>query len=131
MHKQYASYKRKNTRQMGARFEQLAAEYLRENGYQILERNFRCKLGEIDIIALHQDCLVFVEVKYRTKADCGHPTDAVHRQKQVRISNVASYYLYTHRQYADRNCRFDVVSIIGQEITLYQNAFFYCGHYFH
>lgn len=131
MRKQSASYQRQNTRQTGTAYEQLAEKYLRENGYQILERNFRCRLGEIDIIATHQGQLVFVEVKYRARGDHGHPTNAVNRQKQVRISNVASYYIYTHRQFVRTNYRFDVVSIIDQEITLYQNAFSYCGHYFH
>ena len=127
--KNNSSYKRENTRKVGAYYEQLALEYLKEKGYQMLEHNFRCKLGEVDIIALDGDALVFVEVKYRASADFGQPTVAVNRQKQMRISNVASYYVYSHRQFADHNCRFDVISIVGDEITLYQNAFYYCGKF--
>lgn len=118
-----------NKREVGSEKEALAEEYLRKKGYRILERNFRCKLGEVDIIAMHQNFLVFIEVKYRASADFGQPTDAVNYKKQVRISNVASYYVYSHRQYANHNCRFDVVSIVGNEITLYQNAFPYCGRF--
>lgn len=118
-----------NTRQVGDYNEVLAEEYLKAAGYRILERNFRCKLGEVDIIALHQDTLVFVEVKYRAVDDHGQPSDAVNHQKQVRISNVASYYVHTHKKYSNSNCRFDVVSIVGKEITLYQNAFSYCGRF--
>lgn len=120
---------RQNNRQTGAYYEQLAAEYLKQQGYIIMERNFRCKLGEVDIIALHHNTLVFIEVKYRARADWGQPSDAVNRQKQMRISNVASYYVYTHKQFANHNCRFDVVSIAGNEITLYPNAFLYCGRF--
>ena len=107
----------------------MAVSYLQEHGYQVLERNFRCKLGEVDVIALCGEVLVFVEVKYRASATYGHPYMAVDKKKQVRISNVASYYIYSHRQYANYNCRFDVVSITGDEIALYKNAFSYCGGY--
>lgn len=127
--KKHTSYKRQNTRQIGDYHEVLAEEYLECNGYRILERNFRCKLGEVDIIAMHQDALVFVEVKYRASAEHGYPSDAVNYKKQIRISNVASYYVYTHKQYINRSCRFDVVSIIGGKVTLYQNAFPYCGRF--
>ncbi len=118
-----------NNRLVGDCYEDLAEEYLRKNGYRILERNFRCKFGEVDIIAMHQDTVVFIEVKYRARTDFGYPTDAVNKQKQMRICNVASFYIHSHKQYADRNCRFDVVSIVGDNIELYQNAFSYCGRY--
>ena len=118
-----------NNRQIGSYYEVLAEEYLKDKGYKILAQNFRCKLGEVDIIALDKDTLVFVEVKYRASADYGLPTAAVNRQKQMRISNVASYYVYSHKQYTDYNCRFDVISIVGGEITHYQNAFPYCGRF--
>lgn len=130
MGQQNASYKRQNTRQIGTYNENLAVEYLQEKKYCILEQNFRCRLGEIDVIALHQGQLVFVEVKYRASSEHGQPVVAVNRQKQMRISNVASYYRFTHPQYRGWNCRFDVVSIVGKEIHLYQNAFAYCGKYF-
>ena len=118
-----------NRRQTGAYYEEVAEAYLQNAGYRILEKNFRCRLGEVDIIALHRDILVFIEVKYRASADRGLPTDAVNRQKQMRISNVASYYVYSHREYAGYNCRFDVVSIVGDEVALFQNAFQYCGRF--
>lgn len=130
MGQQSASCKRQNNRYLGAQYETLAVEYLQEKKYRILERNFRCRLGEIDIIALHQGQLVFVEVKYRATAEHGLPTSAVNGKKQMRISNVASYYRIVHPEYKKYSCRFDVISIVGNELTLYQNAFSYCGKYF-
>ena len=118
-----------NNRFVGDCYEVIAEEYLQKRGYRILERNFRCKFGEVDIIAMHQDAIVFVEVKYRKTGEFGHPTEAVSRQKQIRISNVASFYMYSRKQYTNRSCRFDVVSIIGGNVTLYQNAFPYCGRF--
>lgn len=126
-----SKFAKQSTRSIGAEKESLAEAFLREQGYRILERNFRCRLGEIDIIAIHQGMLVFVEVKYRARADYGQPSDAVNHNKQTRISNVASYYTFSHRQYASYTCRFDVVSIVGNDVRLYQNAFPYCGRYRH
>lgn len=123
------SYQRQNNRLVGDCYEVVAEEYLRKSGYRILERNFRCKLGEVDIIAVDGSTLVFVEVKYRKTADYGQPTVAVNYKKQVRISNAASYYIYSHRQYSHYSYRFDVVSIVGGNVTLYQNAFLYCGRF--
>ncbi len=102
----------------GAEYEQKAGAYLEEQGYEILEYNFRCRAGEID--------LVFCEVKYRTDASTGHPAEAVDARKQRRISRCALYYLMRHGL-ADQACRFDVVSFEGEAVTLYPNAFDYLG----
>ena len=78
-----------NRRQIGTKEEALAAAFLEKQGYQILERNFRCRLGEIDLIARDGSTLVFVEVKYRKNADFGTPAEAVNRKKQLTICETA------------------------------------------
>ena len=110
----------------GAEYEQKAGAYLEEQGYEILEYNFRCRAGEIDIVARDGEYLVFCEVKYRTDASTGHPAEAVDTRKQRRISKCALYYLTCHGL-ADQACRFDVVSFEGETVTLYPNAFDYLG----
>ena len=126
--KQYG--KKQNTRQIGTAYEQLAADYLKAQGYEILEHNFRCGLGEIDLIARDGNYLVFVEVKYRSRSDCGYPSDAVNYKKQVRISNGAAYYLWKNYDSDQIWVRFDVVSIQGETVQLYKDAFPYCGQFF-
>lgn len=112
-----------NKRQIGTQYESMAVQYLTEAGYHILERNFRCRTGEIDIIARDGAYLVFVEVKYRASAACGSALEAVDYRKQQSILRVAQYYMVSHGYGTQTNCRFDVVAIQGAEITLIQNAF--------
>lgn len=113
----------KNRRIIGAQYEQRAEEYLTAQGYQILERNFRCRQGEIDLIAREGKWLVFIEVKYRKTAGFGEPSEAVDQRKQIRIYQAAAYYLHHFYYGQERNCRFDVVAILGEEISLIQDAF--------
>ncbi len=75
-----------NQREVGTRQESRAAEYLESLGYHILVRNFRCRFGEIDLIAKQDDTYIFIEVKYRTGRTAGDPTSAVDGQKQKKIS---------------------------------------------
>ncbi|WP_442914689.1 YraN family protein [Lacrimispora sp.] len=112
-----------NSRQIGSRFEEMAASYLQEAGYEILERNYRDRLGEIDIVARDGRYLVFIEVKYRANSEKGDPAEAVHGGKQRRIRNGARGYLYRHGLGEDVACRFDVVAVLGQEIRLIKDAF--------
>ena len=116
-----------NKRQIGTDYERLAGEYIKEQGYEILEYNFRCRMGEIDIIARDCEYLVFVEVKYRSSSRTGSPLEAVDARKQRIISKVASYYCLTHGYGEGQPCRFDVVAIKGEEYTLIKNAFEYAG----
>lgn len=113
-----------NCRQVGAHYEREAGKYLAERGYEILEYNFRCRLGEIDIIARDGEYLVFCEVKYRWGAGQGDPMEAVDLRKQRRISKCAAYYLM-RRGLCDTLCRFDVVSVKDGKIRLIRNAFDY------
>jgi putative endonuclease len=112
---------------LGRLGERLAAEKLSDAGYQILERNFRCRYGEIDIIARDSDDLVFVEVKTRRGNAYGLPEEAVTWRKQRTIVQVATYYLALH-ECAECSWRVDVVAVqlstAGklEEIRIYQHA---------
>ncbi|MEZ6082063.1 MAG: YraN family protein [Pirellulaceae bacterium] len=85
--------------------------FLQQLGYRILARSHRQRLGEIDLIALDGDCLVFVEVKTWSSGDDGDPSLAVDRRKQERLSRAALVYL-KRRGLLEQQCRFDVVSIV-------------------
>lgn len=113
-----------NNRQVGEAQESQAVVKLEELGYQILQKNFRCRIGEIDIVARHQGYLVFVEVKYRKNRNAGYAAEAVNWKKQQVISRVADFYLRTHCERIPA-CRFDVVAIDGEQILVYENAFSY------
>ena len=115
-----------NKRKIGAEYERKAGAYLEEIGDEILEYNYRCKLGEVDLVAREGEYLVFCEVKYRADERKGHPAEAVDLRKQKVISKCALYYITEHAL-EDMACRFDVISIEKDEITLYQNAFDYIG----
>lgn len=112
-----------NKRAAGADKEQLAARYLVDNGYTVLERNFRNKTGEIDIIAKNDNLIVFVEVKYRSSKKYGYAVEAVSYRKQQIIRQVAMYYITTRYKSCDIPCRFDVIGIDGTDITHIKNAF--------
>lgn len=112
-----------NKRQVGSSYEEIAAACLIKEGYRILERNYRCRQGEIDLIAKDGRYLVFIEVKYRSDRKKGDPSEAVDGRKQEHIRRTAVYYLYQHGYGEDTPCRFDVVSILGEEIRLIRDAF--------
>lgn len=116
--------KKENNRQTGARYEREAAAYLEKKGYTILEQNYRCKMGEVDLIAKDGKYLVFCEVKYRRGTEWGYPEEAVDMRKQRVISRCAMYYLMEHGL-INLSCRFDVICIEGDEVTHYINAFDY------
>lgn len=117
-----------NRRQTGARYEELAAEYLENRGLFILEKNYRCRQGEIDLIARDDEYLVFVEVKYRRGEEKGISLEAVDGRKQKRICKAARYYLACSVGNMDISCRFDVVGIDGKEekVSWIKNAFDFC-----
>ena len=112
-----------NTRAEGAAWEKRAAEYLAARGMKIRERNFRCRQGEIDLIGRDGRYLVFFEVKYRKTARNGIPAEAVGYVKQQRIRYTAQFYLYSRHYQEDMPCRFDVVSILGDQISWIRDAF--------
>lgn len=115
-------------RKTGAFYERKAGEYLQEQGYEILEYNYRCRAGEIDIIARDRGYLVFCEVKYRKDQKKGTPLEAVTLKKQRTISRCAMFYIM-ERGLDGQPCRFDVVGITGSEvhIEVVRDAFPYMG----
>jgi len=96
---------------LGREGEEAAARLLVTLGMEVVERNFRCRLGEVDIICRHGDTLVFVEVKTRGQGSLAAGTDAVDRGKRSRLVRAASEYLSAKKLW-DKPCRFDVVSVI-------------------
>ena len=102
--------------------EEEVAEYLENNGYKIITRNFRCKLGEIDIIATDKDYICFIEVKKRNSADFGSPLEAITPSKIRKLTMTAQIYIKLNNLY-DKNVRFDVVGVLGDKIELIKNAF--------
>ncbi len=107
----------------GAYFETGAAAFLEKNGYEILARNYRCVMGEVDIIGKDGDAYAFVEVKYRADKTMGSPQEAVDEKKQQRIVRCAQWYLMENHLPQDTPVRFDVVSILAGDVTLDKNAF--------
>jgi putative endonuclease len=112
-----------NKREVGTKFEQRAADYLKKNGYHILLHNFRCKIGEIDLIAESEGYLCFIEVKYRSSTQKGYPAEAINPVKIRRITRTAAFYMLSHNIPQDTPCRFDAVVILDDEISLIKNAF--------
>lgn len=115
---------------LGDKGEKQAARYLKKKGYKVIATNYRCKYGEIDLIARHADIIIFIEVKTRTSTDFGDPAAAVDYRKQQQISKVAHHYLITHHN-DDVDARFDVISILSPraqktEIDHISNAFDFC-----
>lgn len=112
-----------NKRSVGTKYEQLAAKYLTDNGLEILTMNYRCRIGEIDIVARNEDYLVFCEVKYRSNSNYGYPEEAVDARKQHKIKSTASWFLNENPSYFNDNIRFDVISILNNKITHIKDAF--------
>lgn len=114
-----------NRRKIGSMYEQMAAQALEDRGYVIVERNYQCTFGEVDLIARHDGFLVFVEVKYRKTDKFGLPVEAVGYKKRRTICKVAEQYIARKRFAKTPAVRFDIVGILGQQIFIYQNAFSY------
>lgn len=107
---------------LGSTGEDLAAADLERRGYAVLERRYRTRHGEIDIVARDGDTLVFVEVKVKVTGEYGTAAEAVTRWKQRRVASMAAEYLSRHGL-SDVGCRFDVVAIDGGVLTLLRDAF--------
>ena len=110
----------------GFRQEDKAAEFLRQQGYRILEQNYTIRGGEIDVVALDpEDVLVFAEVKYRKSTIYGDPLETVNYRKQQRVRRAAAVYMLRRGFSTDTACRFDAIAIYGStgEILHLKNAF--------
>lgn len=101
----------RTTTELGVRGERIAAAYLTDHGLRLLDRNWRCREGELDIVAREGDAIVFCEVKTRRRTGFGHPVEAVTPAKQRRLRTLAQRWLATHREHAP-DLRFDVVGVL-------------------
>ncbi len=117
----------RDARQTGQRGESLAARFLEKEGLRILQRNYRAKQGEIDIVAMDGPVLVFCEVKARSDTEFGEPEEAVTCRKQRQMKRAAAAYLYDHGL-IEQECRFDVVAILlnkePPDVRYFKNAFY-------
>ena len=103
------SYQNRKSTYSGHEVEQLAAKYLTRHKLRVLEFNYRCKRGEIDLVMLDDDCVVFVEVRYRKSSAHGTPLETVDSRKQQKLLLAAEHYLQQHH-FEHMPCRFDVIA---------------------
>ncbi len=106
----------------GRKGERIACRFLLRQGYDILARRYRSRSGELDVVAFEAGILVFIEVKSRSSRQFGEPWEFVDWQKQQKLRRSAEDFIAEHDmgQYA---YRFDIVSVLGKEVSLFRNAF--------
>ena len=112
-----------NKREVGSQWEQKTVEYLQTIGITVLYKNFRCKIGEIDIIGIENDTYIFIEVKYRSSRRYGYSYEAVNSRKQQTIRKVAEWFIVSSKLPSSTKFRFDVCGIDNDTITYIKNAF--------
>gem|GEM_PF-91780 len=115
--------KKANKHAIGTCAEERAAQFLQARGLRILARNYRCRQGEIDLIAWDGRYLIFAEVKYRSSSRCADPLSAVNGAKQKKICRVADYFRFTQKVPDDVPVRYDVIGILGEKTAWIPNAF--------
>lgn len=107
--------------------EDIASKYLVKLGMDIIDRNIHCRFGELDIIALDKQCLVFIEVRYRKNEYIMSALESIDYNKVQKLITSSSYYLTTHPKYKEHTCRYDVISLTGDlnkpDIKWIKNAF--------
>ncbi len=115
---------------IGSEIESQVYAYLQKQGFKLVHRNFRCRLGEIDLIGLHQNQLLFIEVRFRRNAAYGGAAASVNLRKQQKLIKAARFFLLKYPKMANCACRFDVVAVTLKheanyklEIDWIQNAF--------
>jgi len=109
-------------RALGARGEDLAARWYEAHGYTVVERNWRCRDGELDLVLVHGRTLVFSEVKTRSCTAYGTPAEAVTRTKQLRIRRLGMRWIEAH-DVRPASIRFDVACVIGNAVEVIEAAF--------
>ena len=109
----------------GKACEKLACDYLKKNGLKLIDKNFHSRYGEIDLIMLHQDMVVFIEVRYRKNQNFGGAKASVTLSKQQKIKKTALFYM--QKKGRELNARFDVIAMTGEQnspsIEWIKNAF--------
>jgi len=111
-----------STREIGLEAESRAEHELIRLGYRILARNFRARRGELDVVAEEGETLCFVEVRSRGRLDLGRPEETIGAEKRRRIALAAEEWLIANAC-ADRLCRFDVMAVDEDSVTLFRDAF--------
>jgi putative endonuclease len=107
--------------------ENLARDFIRKRGYRIIENNYRCPCGEIDIIAMHKDCLVFIEVRTKTSLSYGTPEESISSNKKAKMRLTAAYYLQSREKYP-KSWRIDFIAVEidnnakAKRIEIFENA---------
>lgn len=117
-----------STQQRGDAAEAQARQHLEQHGLRLLAQNWRCRLGELDLVMLDADTVVFVEVRYRLHADFGGALGSIDGRKQQRLALAASMFLHKEFRWANHPCRFDVIALqgsghAGQPLQWLKNAF--------
>lgn len=112
-------------RVLGDKAERQAERYLYRRGLRVVKRNYRCRMGEIDLVMRDGDALVFVEVRMRRQSRFGDGIDSIGRHKQQRLIQAAHHFLMRHATWRHAPCRFDVVGVErnSDRITWIPNAF--------
>lgn len=109
---------------IGKEAEDRALHWLREQGLRLIQRNARCRVGEIDLIMQDQDTVVFIEVRRRTNTRFGGAANSVNWHKQQKLLRAARYLIATHAHWSNAPCRFDVVAFEGNLTPIwYKDAF--------
>ncbi|MGB0359841.1 MAG: YraN family protein [Endozoicomonas sp.] len=101
----------------GTQAENQALAHLRQQGLKPLTKNFACKFGEVDLIMLDQEKLIFIEVRFRSASNYGSAVHSINYQKQTKLRKTAAVYLKNHRQHNHRMCRFDVIAIDNSDAS--------------
>lgn len=116
-----------NKQQKGEQAEQQAHDFLQSKGFSLLQKNYRCYFGEIDLIMQDQEDIVFVEVRSRYRMDFGNATDSIDKNKQRKIIKTATHFLQLKGWLYKVNSRFDVIAIHSaaskMQLEWYKNAF--------
>jgi len=105
------------THQIGQHAEDRALQFLLKQGFQLVAQNFHCRVGEIDLIVVKNELLVFVEVRQRKVSVFGHAAATITASKQRKISETAAFFLLSHPEFETFDCRFDVIALdVGKQI---------------
>ena len=108
---------------LGKESEMNVCKFLEKNGLTLIEQNFRCLSGEIDLIMKDNQCIVFIEVRTRFSSQFGSAIESITKNKQKKIIKTAVFYLQKRRWFDKVNCRFDIVGVAGDQFEWIPNAF--------
>ena len=120
------AYRTQNNKDKGNTYEDKTVEYLKKTGMEVLDRNYRCRFGEVDLVCEEDRDLVFVEVKYRMNGKYGHPSAAINYYKRRNIVNVSRWYVQEKKRF-EQNVRYDVAIWFNGRLEYYKGAFDYDG----